>query len=172
MHDTHGSEEQDKQIRCLKPMKENVLHCTVFQKPTKLDGISRNNTAYVTLFTVTRLDSHSKFFPKSNTLLKELQVLRAITNLRHKQLSNFVSFVHGNIVKPLSIDSVDLISPLPSVVDWQPWLLLHRPSVTRCCHATLYFDFSRLFFVGARFLRWLVRIFATNYRKFCTRCRL
>lgn len=54
MHDTHGSEEQDKQIRCLKPMKENVLHCSVFQKPTKLDGISRNNTAYVTLFTVTR----------------------------------------------------------------------------------------------------------------------
>ena len=44
MHDTCGSGEQDKQIRCLKPMKENVLHYTVFQTPTKLDGISRNNT--------------------------------------------------------------------------------------------------------------------------------
>lgn len=40
-----------------------------------------------------------------------------ILNLRHEQLSDLMSLVHGNIVKPLSINSVDLVSPLSGVID-------------------------------------------------------
>lgn len=43
--------------------------------------------------------------------------LSMIIDLRQEQLSNFVSLVQGNIVKPLSINSVDFVAPLSGVVD-------------------------------------------------------
>lgn len=43
--------------------------------------------------------------------------LSTIFNLGHEQLSDLMSLVHGNIVKPLGINPVDLVSPLSGVID-------------------------------------------------------
>lgn len=97
--------------------------------------------------------------------------LSMILNLGHEQLSDLMSLVHGNIVKPLSINPVDLVSPLSGVVDWQPWLLPYRLPVARRCHASQDFHFSRLL-RGSRLFWRLVLSLGANYWKFWTRSRL
>lgn len=97
--------------------------------------------------------------------------LSTILNLGHEQLSDLMSLVHGNIVKPLSINPVDLVSPLSGVIDWQPWLLPYRFSVTRRCHAGQHLHFPRLL-RGSRFFWSLVLSLAANYWKFWTGSRL
>ena len=97
--------------------------------------------------------------------------LSTILNLGHEQLSDLMSLVHGNIVKPLSINPVDLVSPLSSVIDWQPWLLPYRSPVTRRCHAGQHLHFSRLL-RGSRFFWSIVLSLAANNWKFWSGSRL
>ena len=97
--------------------------------------------------------------------------LSTILNLGHEQLSDLMSLVHGNIVKPLGINPVDLVSSLSGVIDWQPWLLPYRFPVTRRCHAGQHLHFPRLL-RGSRFFWSLVLSLAANYWKFWTGSRL
>ena len=98
-------------------------------------------------------------------------IFSTIFNLRHKQLSNLMPLMHGNIIIPLCINPVDLAAPLSGVVDWKPWLLLYKPPVARGCHTGLHLHFSRLFY-SSRFSWRLVLSLTPNDREFRTGGRL